>query len=207
MSENLFICSDEIVGVASYCALFLYDMKIYTKTGDKGQTSLIGGDRVAKYHPRIEAYGTIDELNSHLGYLVLGAKDPSDQQLLRAIQDRLFTIGSLLASAPGSKMIVPDLKEQDITDLELRMDALNEALPELKNFILPGGTKDAAMCHIARCVCRRAERLIIQVMEKETLDAQIIPYINRLSDYLFTLARRMVLDEGAAEIPWTPRGS
>jgi len=186
--------------------VFLRHMKIYTKTGDKGETSLIGGVRVVKYHPRIEAYGTVDELNSHLGYLVLSAKDSIDQQLLREIQDRLFTIGSLLASAPGSKMIVPDLKLRDIEALELRMDALNEELPELKNFILPGGTKDAAMCHIARCVCRRAERLIIQVTEKETVDAQVIPYINRLSDYLFTLSRKMVLDDGAEEIPWTPRG-
>lgn len=187
-----------------YC-LFLTRMKIYTKTGDKGETSLIGGVRVAKYHPRIEAYGTVDELNSYLGYLGACDQSEKDLTLLKAIQDRLFTIGSLLASAPGSKMIVPDLKDEDITFLEIRMDEINEELPELKNFILPGGTKDAAMCHIARCVCRRAERLIIEVMEKETVDAQIIPYINRLSDYLFTLARKMVHDQNAAEIPWKPR--
>ena len=180
-------------------------MKIYTKTGDKGETSLIGGVRVSKDHPRIEAYGTVDELNSHIGYLVLAVKDENDIKLLRAIQDRLFTIGSLLASAPESRMIVPDLKLEDITDLELRMDELNEGLPELKNFILPGGTKDAAMCHIARCVCRRTERLIIQVMEQEAIDEQIIPYINRLSDYLFVLSRKIVVDEGAEEIPWRPR--
>lgn len=185
--------------------LFLKGMKIYTKTGDKGETSLIGGVRVSKDHPRIEAYGTVDELNSHIGYLVLAVKDENDIKLLRAIQDRLFTIGSLLASAPESKMIVPDLKLEDITDLELRMDELNEGLPELKNFILPGGTKDAAMCHIARCVCRRTERLIIQVMEQEAIDEQIIPYINRLSDYLFVLSRKIVVDEGAEEIPWRPR--
>ncbi|MHB1277977.1 MAG: cob(I)yrinic acid a,c-diamide adenosyltransferase [Bacteroidia bacterium] len=180
-------------------------MKIYTKTGDKGETSLIGGLRVAKYHPRIEAYGTIDELNSHLGYLLACALAETDKMLIQAIQDRLFTVGSLLASAPGSKMIVPDLKEEDITVLEKRMDVLNEELPELKNFILPGGTKDAAMCHIARCVCRRAERLITHVGETETLDERIIPFINRLSDYLFVLSRKMVLDAKASEILWKPR--
>lgn len=182
-------------------------MKIYTKTGDKGQTSLIGGVRVAKYHPRIEAYGTIDELNSHLGYLLATALPEADKKLLQNIQDRLFTVGSLLASAPESKMIVPDLTEEDIHVLEVRMDVLNEELPELKNFILPGGTKDAAMCHIARCVCRRAERLITHVAESEMLDDRIIPYINRLSDYLFVLSRKMVLDAHADEILWKPRAS
>lgn len=185
--------------------VFLNHMKIYTKTGDKGETSLIGGVRVAKYHPRIEAYGTIDELNSHLGYLLASALSETDKTLIQAIQDRLFTVGSLLASAPGSKMIVPDLKEEDITVLEKRMDDLNEELPELKNFILPGGTKDAAMCHIARCVCRRAERLITHVGETELLDGLIIPYINRLSDYLFVLSRKMVLDAGGSEIICNPR--
>lgn len=185
--------------------VLLSHMKIYTKTGDKGETSLIGGLRVAKYHPRIEAYGTIDELNSHLGYLLACTLTETDKALIQSIQDRLFTVGSLLASAPGSKMIVPDLKEEDITALENRMDDLNEVLPELKNFILPGGTKDAAMCHIARCVCRRAERLITHVGETESLDEQIIPYINRLSDYLFVLSRKMVLDAHASEILWKPR--
>lgn len=180
-------------------------MKIYTKTGDKGETSLIGGVRVAKYHPRIEAYGTIDELNSYLGYVQLAAQDEQDKSLLRSVQDRLFTIGSLLASAPGSKMIVPDLKSSDITALEERMDALDAELPALKNFVLPGGTRDAAMAHVARCVCRRAERLIIQVAETETVDAQILPYINRLSDYLFVVARKIVHDANVEEIPWTPR--
>lgn len=185
--------------------VLLSHMKIYTKTGDKGETSLIGGLRVAKYHPRIEAYGTIDELNSHLGYLLACTLADTDKALIQSIQDRLFTVGSLLASAPGSKMIVPDLKEADITVLEKRMDDLNEELPELKNFILPGGTKDAAMCHVARCVCRRAERLITHVGETETLDERIIPYINRLSDYLFVLSRKMVLDAHASEILWKPR--
>ena len=185
--------------------VFSWSMKIYTKTGDKGETSLIGGVRVVKYHPRIEAYGTIDELNSHIGYLYVAVKDSADKQLLRHIQDRLFTIGSLLASAPESRMIVPDLKDSDIEDLENRMDVLEASLPLLKNFVLPGGTRDAAMGHIARCVCRRAERLIIAVSEKETVDERIIPYINRLSDYLFVLSRKMVHDEGAEEVLWTPR--
>lgn len=181
-------------------------MKIYTKTGDKGQTSLIGGQRVAKYHPRIEAYGTLDELNSHLGFLTCSDIDQVDVDILRFVQDRLFTIGSILASAPGSRMIVPDLKPEDIEALEQRMDELDNTLPALKNFILPGGTKEAAFCHVARCVCRRAERLIVQVNENEELDELLIPYINRLSDYLFTLSRRMVQKANADEIPWRPRG-
>ncbi|MBI1221444.1 MAG: cob(I)yrinic acid a,c-diamide adenosyltransferase [Bacteroidetes bacterium] len=182
-------------------------MKIYTKTGDKGETSLIGGVRVVKYHPRIEAYGTIDELNSYLGYVQLSVAEEKDQKLIREIQDRLFTIGSLLASAPGSKMILPDLKQTDIEALESRMDELDAQLPELKNFVLPGGSKDAAMAHVARCVCRRAERLIIEVSEKETVDALVIPYINRLSDYLFVVARKLVLEAEAEEIPWRPRNA
>lgn len=181
-------------------------MKIYTKTGDKGQTSLIGGQRVAKYHPRIEAYGTIDELNSYLGILTSADLDEKDRQILQFVQDRLFTIGSILASVPGSKMILPDLKEEDILSLEQRMDELDETLPGLKNFILPGGTQDAAFCHVARCVCRRAERLIVQVNETEPIDGLVIPYVNRLSDYLFTLSRRMVQKANAQEIPWRPRG-
>lgn len=185
--------------------VLLSPMKIYTKTGDKGETSLIGGLRVPKHHPRIEAYGTIDELNSHLGYILSCEVPEEDKNLIRSIQDRLFTVGSLLASAPGSKMIVPDLNNEDIRVLEKRMDTLNEELPELKNFILPGGTRDAAMCHIARCVCRRAERLVIGLSETEMLDERIIPYINRLSDYLFVLSRKMVLDAGGAEIIWNPR--
>lgn len=179
-------------------------MKIYTKTGDKGQTSLIGGKRVPKYHDRIEAYGTVDELNSYLGYIacVVGQEDAS---LLLSVQERLFTMGALLASAPGSKMIVPDLKPEDIFALENRMDQLEEELTELRNFILPGGSREAALCHVARCVCRRTERLIIRLGEQEKLDEEIIPYINRLSDYLFVLARKILKDQGITEIPWTPR--
>ncbi len=181
-------------------------MKIYTKTGDKGETALIGGVRVPKYHARIEAYGTLDELNSYLGYVACTANE-TDQKHLLFIQDRLFTIGSLLASVPGSKMVVPDLKPEDITALEDRMDALNEELPALKNFILPGGTRDAAMCHVARCVCRRAERLVIKLAETEEVDQDIRVYLNRLSDYLFVLARKITLDQNSGEIAWAPRKS
>lgn len=181
-------------------------MKIYTKTGDKGQTSLIGGTRVPKYHMRIETYGTVDELNSYIGLIRCQEIDTHHQQLLKEIQDRLFTIGASLASDPErSKMKIPDLTDEDIALLETEMDLMNEVLPELKHFILPGGNTIVSYCHLARCVCRRAERLAVQLGEDSFVDNKITIYLNRLSDYLFVLARKLCADEGTVENIWIPR--
>lgn len=181
-------------------------MKIYTKTGDKGQTSLIGGTRVAKYHLRIECYGTIDELNSWIGLIRdQGIDDHSITQLLE-VQDRLFTIGSSLAADPDkSKMKIPDLTEADITLLEKEMDKMNDDLPELHSFILPGGNNLVSFCHLARCVCRRAERLVVHLADESFVDEKVKMYLNRLSDYLFVLARWMAMQRNSAETPWSPR--
>jgi len=181
-------------------------MKIYTKTGDKGQTSLIGGTRVPKYHIRIEAYGTVDELNSYIGLIRCQSIALHHQQILKEIQDRLFTIGSSLASDPErSKMKIPDLSEHDISLLETEMDTMNEVLPELKHFILPGGSTTVSYCHLARCVCRRAERLTVHLAEENFVDSNITIFLNRLSDYLFVLGRKLNADEGTAENIWIPR--
>lgn len=180
-------------------------MKIYTKKGDQGQTSLIGGSRVAKHHIRIEAYGTVDELNSYIGIIRSFAKDPKQSAVLQEIQDRLFTIGSLLASAPGSKMIVPDLHESDTRLLEENIDLMNTGLEPLRAFILPAGSLEIAHCHVARCICRRAERLIVHVDEQQRVHQEILAYINRLSDYLFVLARFVAKTAGVGEVEWKPR--
>lgn len=181
-------------------------MKIYTKTGDKGQTSLIGGTRVPKYHVRIESYGTVDELNSYIGLIMCQDIESHHQRILKEIQDRLFTIGSSLASDPErSKMKIPDLLESDITLLEKEMDSMNEVLPELKHFILPGGNTVVSYCHLARCVCRRAERLAVQLAAESFVDSNITIYLNRLSDYLFVLARKLNADAKTAENIWIPR--
>ena len=182
-------------------------MKIYTKTGDKGLTSLIGGTRVLKHHLRIESYGTVDELNSFVG-MIRDQNDLSDQQknILKEIQDRLFTIGSSLASDPEkSKMKIPDLHDRDIEFLELEMDRMNEKLPELKHFILPGGSVAVSFCHVARCVCRRAERLTVHLSTESVVDGKITVYLNRLSDYLFVLARKLCHDHQIPENQWIPR--
>lgn len=181
-------------------------MKIYTKTGDKGLTSLLGGTRVYKSDDRINAYGTIDELNSYMG--LLGDQEVNKGKLLeiREIQDRLFTIGSHLAADPGKGTVkLPDLIEEDVFMLEKAMDNMNETLPVMKNFILPGGHQSVSFCHIARCVCRRAERLVVQLHEKQPVEAIIIIYLNRLSDYLFVLARAMTKALNAEEVPWKAR--
>jgi cob(I)alamin adenosyltransferase len=183
-------------------------MKIYTRKGDKGKTSLIGGTRVPKHHMRIEAYGTVDELNSWLGVIRDMTTNDAVKTLLKEIQDRLFTVGSALAAEPEhSKMILPDLMPADVETLELDIDRMNETLPELKNFILPGGHLAASYCHVARCVCRRAERLIVDLSENDTVDALVIQYMNRLSDHLFVLSRYLAHNDGAEEITWTPRKS
>jgi cob(I)alamin adenosyltransferase len=181
-------------------------MKIYTKTGDKGQTSLIGGTRVPKYHLRIEAYGTVDELNSYVGLIMCQPIDLHHQEILKEIQDRLFTIGASLAADPErSKMKIPDLSEADVVLLEKEMDEMNEVLPALKHFILPGGNTVVSYCHLARCVCRRAERLVVQLAEDSFVDSNITIYLNRLSDYLFVLGRKLNADQGTVENIWNPR--
>ncbi len=180
--------------------------KIYTKTGDKGQTSLIGGTRVPKHHIRIESYGTVDELNSYIGLIRDQKIDEPTTLILLEIQDRLFTIGSTLASDPGkSKMKLPDLKEEDVTLLENEMDKMDETLPVMKSFVLPGGHTTVSFCHIARCVCRRAERMVIHLSESEEVPPLVIQYLNRLSDYLFVLSRKLTSDLKAVEIPWKAR--
>jgi len=181
-------------------------MKIYTKTGDRGETSLIGGTRVPKYHLRIECYGTVDELNSYIGLIQCQDIDAHAKQVLKEIQDRLFTIGSSLAADPEkSRMQIPDLKAEDITLLEEEMDRMNEVLPELKHFILPGGNTIVSHCHIARCICRRAERLAVHLAAESNVDNQVTVYLNRLSDYLFVLARKLGFDQNADENLWLPR--
>ena len=182
--------------------------KIYTKTGDLGQTSLIGGTKVAKSHIRIESYGTIDELNSYIGLVSDQIEFTEIKVTLKEIQDRLFTIGSSLATDPekDSKMKLPDLKEEDILYLEQQIDRMNEALPIMKNFILPGGHVAVSTSHIARCICRRAERLCVNLKEhEEFIDPVVIKYLNRLSDYLFVLARYIGHLLQVEEIPWKPR--
>lgn len=181
-------------------------MKIYTKTGDKGETSLIGGTRVKKHHVRIESYGTVDELNSYIGLVRDQEVNAGRKDLLKEIQDRLFTIGSSLASDPEkSKMKIPDLHAEDITLLEKEMDKMNETLPELRVFILPGGHQSVSFCHLARVVCRRAERLVIALQEESFVADLVIQYLNRLSDYLFVLSRMMAHELNAEEVQWKPR--
>ncbi|MCC6817820.1 MAG: cob(I)yrinic acid a,c-diamide adenosyltransferase [Bacteroidia bacterium] len=180
-------------------------MKIYTKRGDKGETSLIGGQRVPKHHVRIESYGTIDELNSYIGILRSFVNDSINKAILPEIQDRLFTVGSLLASAPGSKMIVPDLHDEDVELLEKSIDSMNEELPELRSFVLPAGSLEVAQCHVARCICRRAERLIVHLNEIEAVEEIILQYINRLSDYLFVVSRYQAFKSNVPEVSWQPR--
>ncbi|QEM04573.1 cob(I)yrinic acid a,c-diamide adenosyltransferase [Mucilaginibacter rubeus] len=181
-------------------------MKIYTKTGDKGFTSLIGGTRVPKHHIRIESYGTVDELNSYIGLIGDQDIDAHDKEVLKQIQDRLFTIGSSLAADPErSRMVIPDLNMSDVEMLEAEMDTMNESLPALRHFILPGGSNVISFCHIARCVCRRAERITVQLAEESTVDEKVNIYLNRLSDYLFTLARKIANANKIAENQWIPR--
>ncbi|QNF33689.1 cob(I)yrinic acid a,c-diamide adenosyltransferase [Adhaeribacter swui] len=181
-------------------------MKIYTKTGDEGLTSLIGGTRVKKSHLRIDSYGTVDELNSYLGLVRDQPVNQNRKELLQEIQDRLFTIGASLASDPDKPTRkVPDLHETDVRLLEEEMDKMDAVLPPLRAFILPGGHPAVSFCHVARCVCRRAERLVISLQEESLVEPLIIKYLNRLSDYLFVLSRQMAQDLQTEEIPWKPR--
>jgi cob(I)alamin adenosyltransferase len=180
--------------------------RIYTKTGDKGQTSLIGGTRLPKHHIRIEAYGTVDELNSHIGLLRDVISEEKANALLINIQDRLFTIGSHLAADPEkNKMQLPPIFEEDIVALEKAIDDMDAVVPEMKSFVLPGGHVHVSYCHIARCVCRRAERAVLRLAENEKVEEIHGKYLNRLSDYLFMLSRWLVMELKANEIPWKPK--
>lgn len=182
--------------------------RIYTKTGDKGQTALLGGTRVSKASSRIEAYGNLDELNSYLGWVADWQNDPEVVDLIREIQDRLFTMGSSLACDPDKeiRMSLPDLRQTDLDRLEKVIDKIAIEVPEMRSFILPGGHQAVSLCHVARCVCRRAERSCVSLAEnKEAVGPLIIPYLNRLSDYLFMLARYTAHRLGVEEIAWKPR--
>tara|TARA_B100001057_G_scaffold454008_1_gene499408 strand:+ start:670 stop:1218 length:549 start_codon:yes stop_codon:yes gene_type:complete len=181
-------------------------MKIYTKKGDKGTTQLIGGKRVSKNNSRIEAYGTIDELNSYIGLVRDQDIDKQSFDMLVKTQDRLFTVGALLANdGESNKMKLPLIDEKDIHLLEKEIDKMNKDLSEMKSFILPGGHTTVSYCHIARCICRRAERLVVDLPETILQFDLILKYLNRLSDYLFVLSRFLTKKLNAKEIPWTPR--
>lgn len=181
-------------------------MKVYTKTGDKGSTSLIGGTRVPKSHIRIDAYGTIDELNSYIGLIRDLSEDKNVNAILVEVQDRLFTIGSMLASDPvKSKMKIPDLVDEDVFVLEKEIDRMSESLPEMRSFVLPGGHPLVSHTHIARCICRRAERKIVYLSLQEQAPDKVEVYVNRLSDYLFVLSRWFSHLLNAEETPWKPR--
>lgn len=181
-------------------------MKIYTKTGDKGTTALFTGKRVAKHHIRIESYGTIDELNSFLGLVRDQEIDEHTKETLALIQNKLFTVGAILATEPKkeNRLKIPRISDDDITFLENEMDQMNEELPEMTHFILPGGHTTVSYCHIARTVCRRAERMASYLNENEPLPTNLLSYINRLSDYLFVLARKLTKDLQAQEVKWIP---
>lgn len=188
-------------------------MKIYTKTGDKGTTALFGGTRVPKHHIRIDSYGTVDELNSHLGLIRDQDIDNHYKDVLIDIQDRLFTVGAILATDPEKatlkngkdRLNIPKISEADISKLEQEMDTMNESLPPMTHFVLPGGHQTVSFCHIARCVCRRAERLASALNDLEPFQPESLKYLNRLSDYLFVLARKLSLDLQAEEVKWIPK--
>ena len=181
-------------------------MKIYTKTGDQGTTALFGGKRVSKADLRIDSYGTVDELNSYVGLLRDQDVNRNRNDFLVEIQDRLFTIGSILATEPGNnKVKIPALQEENIQALEKEIDSLEAGLPPMRVFVLPGGHPSVSFGHIARTVCRRAERLAVALDQQDKIDSLVIKYLNRLSDYLFVLCRTMSKELGAGETPWKPR--
>ncbi|MTG98136.1 MULTISPECIES: cob(I)yrinic acid a,c-diamide adenosyltransferase [Myroides] len=188
-------------------------MKVYTKTGDKGTTALFGGTRVPKHHIRIESYGTVDELNSHIGLIRDQEMNQLYKEVLIEIQDRLFTVGAILATDPDKAILkngkerlnIPKISEEDIALLENEIDRMEESLPPMTHFVLPGGHTTVSYCHIARCVCRRAERLSVHLNEIEAVDESVLKYLNRLSDYLFVLARKLTFDLHAEEVKWIPR--
>jgi cob(I)alamin adenosyltransferase len=180
-------------------------MKIYTKTGDQGMTSLFGGKRISKAELRIDTYGTIDELNSYMGLVRDQDINQKRKDILIQIQNRLFVVGSMLAAEPGNKKItIPLLVEDDVLYLEQAIDQMELTLPSMRHFVLPGGHVAVSFTHIARTVCRRAERLVIALQNTEIIDPVIVRYLNRLSDYLFVLSRKIALELGCEEIPWKP---
>lgn len=188
-------------------------MKVYTKTGDNGTTALFGGTRVPKHHIRIESYGTVDELNSHIGLIRDQEINPLYKNVLVEVQDRLFTVGAILATPPEKEVLKNGQKrlqnlgilETDIEFLETEIDTMENSLPPMTHFVLPGGHTTVSYCHIARCVCRRAERLAVHLNDIEPTDELVIKYLNRLSDYLFILARKLSFDLKADEVQWIPR--
>lgn len=182
-------------------------MKIYTKTGDAGTTALFTGKRVPKHHIRIESYGTIDELNSWLGLLRDQEIAQNHKKVLEHIQDTLFTVGAVLATEPkkDNRLKIPRIDEVDIALLEKEIDGMNDTLPPMTHFILPGGHASVSYCHIARTVCRRAERMVSYLHENEPVPEMVLAYINRLSDYLFVLARKLSKDLKAQEVKWIPK--
>ncbi|MGC3946261.1 MAG: cob(I)yrinic acid a,c-diamide adenosyltransferase [Chryseolinea sp.] len=180
-------------------------MKIYTRTGDEGSTALFGGSRVSKADMRIDAYGTIDELNAFIAVVRDQEVNKKREHFIIQIQERLFTVGSMLATVPGNtKVKIPLLVDNDATSLEDAIDQMEAHLEPLRNFVLPGGHVSISHCHVARTVCRRAERKIVALNQIETVDPIIIKYINRLSDYLFVLARAMASELNVVETPWKP---
>ncbi len=180
--------------------------RIYTKTGDKGETALFGGRRVPKSHLRVDAYGTVDELNAFIGLLRDATQDPAVKTILATVQHRLFTVGAHLASDPDKKLPTPDLLPEDISLLENDMDNMDISLPPLRNFILPGGHSTVSICHICRTVCRRAERLTVALAQSgEPVDDVVIQYLNRLSDWFFVLSRKLAIDLKAEEVIWKQR--
>lgn len=187
-------------------------MKIYTKTGDDGTTGLFGGTRVPKHHIRIESYGTLDELNSWIGLIRDQQIDNSYKQVLIKIQEKLFTVGALLAVDPEKEKLksgkdrlnIPKIDTEDINLLENEIDLMEQQLPPMTHFILPGGHTTVSYCHITRTICRRAERLVSQLNEFEPVDPILLSFINRLSDFLFVLARKLSYDTQAEEIRWIP---
>ncbi|WP_194852212.1 cob(I)yrinic acid a,c-diamide adenosyltransferase [Nonlabens antarcticus] len=188
-------------------------MKIYTKTGDSGETSLFGGTRVSKHNLRIDSYGTVDELNSWIGLMRDQPVDDAIKSFLIQIQDRLFTIGAILATPPEKEKLkngkerlnISKILDTDITSLEDNMDNMEKDLPPMTHFVLPGGNPSVSFCHITRTVCRRAERLASALNENSPIDPQVIKYLNRLSDFLFVLARKLSKDLQAEEIKWIPK--
>lgn len=180
-------------------------MRVYTRTGDKGTTSLASGTRVPKYHERLEAYGTVDEFNSIVGWVETQVVDPRIIAILNKVQSRIFTISSCLAMDKDEfKANLPKIKNYDIDELEKDMDRMLDLLPPLKNFILPGGHPAVAACHVARTVCRRTERLMVKLAESIDIEELQLKYINRLSDYFFVAARKTALDLGVPEKNWYP---
>ena len=188
-------------------------MKIYTKTGDNGTTALFGGTRVKKHNLRIESYGTVDELNSYIGLIKDQEISNYNKESLLKIQNDLFTLGAMLATPPEKETLkngkerlnIPKIDDEAILFLENEIDKMDLELPQMTHFILPGGHQAVSFCHVARCVCRRAERLSVELNDQEAINDAILKYLNRLSDYLFVLARMLSKDLSVEEIKWIPK--